>query len=275
MAYLKRGFRGFRVRRLQKKLINLSYHCGRWRADGIFGPATDRALRKFQSEHKDKTGRALVVDGIYGPKTKWAISNPVQSSYRKPVPTPSPAAKRICVDAGHGGRDPGAVGHDGTKESTLNLRVAKAFEIVANKAGFSIIMTRHTNTYPTLQERARKANSNKCNLFVSFHHNSATTPEARGTEVYFWGSGQGRHSRTGKRLADDVYSYLLQNLHSEPRGIKEANFHVLRETKMTAILLEPGFLSNREELEFLKQANTADLIARATLYGIQKYYGLI
>ena len=275
LKILKKGSKGIKVWVLQKRLISLGYNCGPSRADRIFGPNTERALKQFQKGHSDVKGLPLAIDGIYGPKTRWALLHP-QESYLFPQPKKKYLRlRKLCIDPGHGGYDPGAVASDGTEEADLNLKVAAKFAKLAIAAGFEVILTRAANNFVTLHERCLLANQNNCSLFISFHHNSATSLSATGTEVFYWGRGYGFCSQRGQKLANLIQEELVGALQTRHRGSRLASFYVLQNTRMTAVLIEPGFISNPEEREFLKKETTQEKIAQATLAGVQRYYMLI
>lgn len=154
---------------------------------------------------------------------------------------------RVCIDAGHGGRDPGAIGTRGTREAALNLRVAEKVASLFSSYGQKPMMTRTNNTCLTLERRAGVANEHQVDVFVSIHCNSAENPKATGFEVW---TTRGDTAADG--LAEQVYCAITERV-SEMRGRpdrsdgdsdREADFYVLRKTKAPAVLVELGFLSN-------------------------------
>ena len=154
----------------------------------------------------------------------------------------------ICVDPGHGGSDPGAIGISGTKEKDVNLAIALLLAQDLRDAGLRVIMTRKDDTFPTLQERADMANAALASLFVSVHNNAAGGSDSNGTETFFWGTPE-NYSAQGKLLAEAIQRNLLQAIHSTDRRARThwINLAVLSRTFMPAALTEVGFLTNPAE----------------------------
>lgn len=145
--------------------------------------------------------------------------------------------KVVCLDPGHGGHDSGALGPNGLKESAVVLDVAKIAEHELKKMGVAVLMTRHDDRFVSLPGRVEIANEAKVDCFLSIHCNSATTP-ARGIETWI-----ARKTRVSYPLAEAVQERMVDQVWDIPdRGIKRANFHVLRHTKMPAALAELDFI---------------------------------
>jgi N-acetylmuramoyl-L-alanine amidase len=183
------------------------------------------------------------------------------------------------LDPGHGGRDPGAVGPTGLKESDVALNVCK--HLAAYLSPFAeVYMTRWFNKElgPTekadLQARCDQANSVKADLFISIHCNSADNPAARGMEVYTL-PGDG----PADKLAEEIvraWEAAFPNMPvrkdmTDGDSDKEANFYVLRKTAMPAVLVELGFISNPEEEKFLADGIFQAKCAEAIAGGVKKY----
>jgi N-acetylmuramoyl-L-alanine amidase len=172
---------------------------------------------------------------------------------------------RICIDPGHGGADPGAIGISPftLEEKELTLDVSSFLREELASAGHTVIMTRQQDVFIRLEDRAAIANQASADLFISIHANAAETPEPQGMEVFcFPGSVRGRE------LAERVLDSMLTEFDDHRnRGVKEANFAVLRLSGMPAILVECEFLTNPRQLEFLadegNQRRLAAAIARA------------
>lgn len=174
--------------------------------------------------------------------------------------------KIICIDPGHGGSDPGACA-GGEREKDIALKVAKL--IGGKLAGYNIVYTRNGDTYPTLSERAALANTAKADLFVSVHCNSATNMQANGVEVYTHTS----QSDGAVAAASAIYKRLLAASGMAGRGIKAANYAVLRETKMPAVLVELGFISNDADRAKLTAADWQEKAAAAIAGAIKAVLG--
>ncbi|WP_096435909.1 N-acetylmuramoyl-L-alanine amidase [Alteribacter populi] len=183
-------------------------------------------------------------------------------------------SKKVCLDAGHGGSDPGAVGH-GLREKDLCLdRVLRMKQILESEyAGVEGILTRSTDRFVELSERARIANAAGADVFISDHKN-AFNGSARGFESYIWNGGVGQATRN---LQNTVHNKIVSSLngYSLPnRGTKEANFSVLRNTSMSALLLEEAFIDNATDNNLMRQSAFKEAYCRAVVEGLAEHLGL-
>lgn len=172
----------------------------------------------------------------------------------------------IVIDAGHGGSDPGAAGN-GIVEKNLTLDVAKRVETKLKNAGAKVLMTRSGDTYPSLTARTEYAKKHYAEAFVSIHGNSAT-PSANGTEVFY--STQNPNSNESRQLAQYIQNNIVKMANMTNRGVKQANFQVIRENNIAAVLVELGFMSNPTDAEKLKK--NPDIFAEAIFQGLLQYY---
>lgn len=155
---------------------------------------------------------------------------------------------KVCLDAGHGGTDPGATSGK-LYEKDINLKVVKAMEEYL-KPYVDIVLTRDTDKTVSLEERVNIANTTKVDLFFSVHCNSAANTAAKGWECYIVGKG-GNAEKLAKRVEANVFTDTTLGLKN--RGIKTANFYVLKETDAPAVLVENAFISNTDDrIKFLK-----------------------
>ncbi|MGA9778293.1 MAG: N-acetylmuramoyl-L-alanine amidase [Verrucomicrobiia bacterium] len=204
--------------------------------------------------------------------------------------------KMICLDPGHGGKDSGnRVGWHDEKNYTLPLALELREQL--GKAGFNVILTRTTDKYVTLSDRAAFANRHDADLFVSLHFNATPTgrDEAEGPETYCitpvgatssdeyverseTGPAVGVGPTVGNRneqksllLAYQVQKSLVEDLSASDRGVKRARFAVLRDTAMPAILIEGGFMSNPVESKKIYSAAYRRRVAEAIVKGIRDY----
>ncbi len=182
------------------------------------------------------------------------------------------AQKRIIIDVGHGGKDSGAIGINSIQEKDVVLNIANAI-LKLNKEldkPLDIYLTRYTDTLISLSDRTKLAESLKADLFVSLHCNHSDNQEARGVEVYA-SKKQGGYSKESVWLAFQIQEKFKTKLGFESRGVKFANFQVLRETidSCAAVLLELGFLSNKDEGSYLSEATNIQFIASIILLSIQ------
>ncbi|MBK5241456.1 N-acetylmuramoyl-L-alanine amidase [Clostridium sp.] len=173
-----------------------------------------------------------------------------------------------CLDPGHGGTDPGAVGKR-SHEADIVLVIAKIVGEILVENGQKVIYTRTTDNYLTLSQRATISNNNKCDTFISIHCNSAVNKDAHGVETF-------SHpiSSNGAKLSAFVQAELVKATKLTNRGSKTANFGVLRLTYMPAILVETAFISNVSEEDALLEYNFQEKIALSIVKGIFSYLGL-
>lgn len=148
---------------------------------------------------------------------------------------------RLCLDYGHGGEDPGAC-YNGRKESNDVLSIGRAVALDIRRHDVTVDETRTSDTTVSLNNRSAFENKNTYDYFISFHRNAYKPEKAEGVEVYTCLNVGVK----AKRLAQVVQKSLV-SLGFTDRGIKEANYHVLRKTKAPAILIEIGFIDNSED----------------------------
>jgi N-acetylmuramoyl-L-alanine amidase len=156
----------------------------------------------------------------------------------------------VWVDAGHGGKDPGASGPSGTRESDICLLAAKELKVLLERKGHKVAMTRDKDEYVDLSQRARNANFVRAGLFVSLHCNASADPNAHGLETYIHTTA-GEYARA---LAGGIQARVPAATGLTDRGVKKAGFAVLRLTWMPAILVEMAFISNPREEAMLQDA---------------------
>ncbi len=180
--------------------------------------------------------------------------------------------KRIIIDVGHGGKDAGAIGINGVQEKDVVLDIANAILKLNNELDtpLDIYLTRYNDTLISLSDRTKLAKTLKADLFVSLHCNHSNNPNARGIEVYI-SRRQGKHSKESVFVGYQIEKMLCKEIGYESRGVKFANFQVLRETvsHCVSVLLELGFLSNKDEGGYISGAINIQFIANATLSSIQ------
>ncbi len=184
--------------------------------------------------------------------------------------------KVIIIDAGHGGTDLGAIGTNDIKEKDITLAIAKAMlvfnrKILNNK--YDMYMTRYTDTLISLSHRTKLVKALQPDLFISIHCNHATNKRATGIEIYLHSqtSLQTENQKKSNDIALSMIEELTERLGYRSRGVKIANFQVLRESIHTspAILVELGFLSNVDEAEYLKMKKNNNALALAILMSIK------
>jgi len=173
----------------------------------------------------------------------------------------------ICIDPGHGGKDPGAVNKNlEIMEKDINLSVALKMrrECWTGDYLFSCYMIRHTDEFVSLDRRCKKADFFKVNAFLSIHTNARPMRGKPGLEIEIFHCPG---SKFGKNFAGIAMEHLLSDVAEIGkvinRGVKEKAFYVLRNTSMTAILVELGFLSDPEEAIFLNKKANQKVMAKS------------
>ncbi|MDA7025496.1 N-acetylmuramoyl-L-alanine amidase [Bacillus sp. CLL-7-23] len=191
-----------------------------------------------------------------------SVKSNVISQLKNPI-----VGKKIFIDAGHGGSDPGASAN-GLREKDVNLAFAKKVYSKLSSGGALPIMARSTDVYLTLSQRVAKAESNHADIFVSIHSNSASS-SATGTETYYYTKYQATNS---KRLATEIQSRLYKAMNTRDRSVRTGNFHVIRESTMPSCLVELGFITNKSDASKLNSSYYQDRAASAIYNGIVAYY---
>lgn len=175
---------------------------------------------------------------------------------------------KVLIDPGHGGHDAGAVGAK-SKEAENVLKVALALEKKLKAQGHEVKLSRRTDTYLTLKQRADLANAWGADIFISLHDNSAVNQTATGFETFIF---NGNVSANSIKLQQHVHKAIAKGIGLRDRGLKRANFAVLRQTSMPALLIEYGFISNIEDEKII--AFEIEKQAQLTFEGINNYLGV-
>ena len=214
-------------------------------------------------------------------------------------------AKTIVIDPGHGGKDPGALGRGTLHEKGIVLSISHKLREVLTERGYTVRMTRDTNRFIPLKKRTEFATQHKADLFLSIHANASGSSRAKGIETYYLDvtstdkaaekiaaqenansgysiqeletllKGLIRESKSedSKRLAGHVQQALVQTTGAVDRGVKHARFVVLIGTKVPAILIETGFVSNPVEGGKLATTAYQYKIATAIAQGVDRFLG--
>lgn len=172
---------------------------------------------------------------------------------------------KVFIDAGHGGTDPGALGY-GYRESDLNLQVAKKVESKLKSKGIDVKMSRSSDIFYSLSERAEMANDYGADAFVSIHQNSAEAKSANGIETYY-----NRKKEEDRPLSNDIQKQVISQTGANNRGVKNAEFTVLVKSKMISALVECGFITNELEVKKLSDSSYQDKLATGIANGIEEY----
>jgi N-acetylmuramoyl-L-alanine amidase len=270
------------VRQLQERLLELGYDLGR--ADSIFGRRTATALANFQREV------GLVADGVCGPQTMAALHrlgrkviggrpNLLRETERFQSAGPALVGKRIVIDPGHGGGDPGVSVPDGAlrwTEADIAYDLAARLEGRLAAAGMRVHLTRGPAPSDRLTESSRASIANElgADLLISIHLDGHSNPVASGVATYHYGqSHDGAVTSTlGERLAALVQREVVTRT-----GLRDCRSHaktwdLLRLTRMPAVRVEVGYLTSPEDRAQLVETRFRDRIVEAIVAAVQRMY---
>ncbi|MGB3532847.1 MAG: N-acetylmuramoyl-L-alanine amidase [Microcoleaceae cyanobacterium] len=169
----------------------------------------------------------------------------------------------VIVDPGHGGSDVGAVGVGGLSEVDVVDPISREVSQILEQNGVQVVLTRQDNRTVELAPRTQLANRLNATLFVSIHANAAYRAGASGIETFYY--------QNGYRLAQYIQNSMLANFQMPNRGVKQARFYVLRNTRMPAVLVETGFLTNTYDASILANPAQRSRMAQAIAQGILQY----
>lgn len=191
-------------------------------------------------------------------------SNP-SSLYRNYKKINNNEKYRVFIDPGHGGTDPGSSGF-GRRESDINLEVSLKLKSKLESKGIEVVMSRTTDKYLSLGERADLANKSGAHVFVSIHQNSFENETASGIETYY------HPDKTSyKQLSTEIQENTINETGAKNRGVKTANFAVVRLTDMASSLVECGFITNKSESDKLASGTYQNKLAAGISTGIENY----
>ncbi|RCW47222.1 N-acetylmuramoyl-L-alanine amidase [Halopolyspora algeriensis] len=259
---------------LQERLLELGYDAGR--PDGIFGRETEQALRSFQRDY------GLNPDGICGPGTLRALrqlapkvrgGRPVYLREQEKVRRSGPLlrGKRIVIDPGHGGHDQGAV-VDGISEAELAWDFARRLEGRMMATGMEALISRGPQACPGDTERATFANEAGADLFLSLHMDANISALAQGVASFHFGTGNGTTSNVGEALAGFLQREIVARTGMRDCRTHPKTWEVLRLTKMPAVRVEIGYLTNHEDRGRLLDPAFRDVIAEGLLVAVKRLY---
>ncbi len=238
------------------------------------------------------------------------ILGPPQATARHPSQLMQKYAfRKVVIDAGHGGMDPGAIGKSGLKEKDVTLDIARRLKEELRDSGIDVVLTRDRDKFVSLSGRTQIANDNDVDFFISIHANANRSRSVRGFEVYYLSNAVDDTARAAEAAEnsflkiddssfyvrstdleatvwDLVYTenreesielgkYISRSVDSGTslncRGIKGARFYVLKGVQMPAVLIEVGYISNPTEEQCFKSASYRQAVASAIAKGILNY----
>ena len=251
------------------------------------------------------------ADASSGREVKAAAAPAATTAVAKTKKSDAPLAnglRKIVLDPGHGGKDPGAIGVGGIAEKDVVLSVArKLARKLRNEMGVQVVLTRNDDRFVPLEDRTATANAEDADLFISLHMNASVNAEAKGIETYYLDNTSdeaairlaARENSTSRRNISDlqfILSDMTQNMKLEDSitlanrlqgavvggmsksmgevkdlGVKKALFYVLVGARMPSVLVEMFFITNRTEGRAMSRESYQDALVESLYSGIQKF----
>ncbi|WP_409341670.1 N-acetylmuramoyl-L-alanine amidase [Paenibacillus sp. MBLB4367] len=195
------------------------------------------------------------------------------------------SAFKVVVDAGHGGRDPGAVSAGGLQEKYVNLDIAQRLKNELLSRGYEVSMTRDSDVYLSLAERVEFTNEQNADIFVSVHANSHPSSSAKGSMVLYYDAAYPQNdypssaemtawSDVSKLLAQQTLDGVVRSAGTENDGLVPSAVYVVRMGTIPSVLVETAFLSNRSDAALLADASVRQSMAEGIAKGIAEYAAL-
>ncbi|WP_373893898.1 peptidoglycan-binding protein [Virgibacillus sp. CBA3643] len=246
------GDSGQHIVELKEKLVDLGF--ATWSPPTkYYGPITTGVVEDFQKAY------GLPVTGIADSKTLSTLTNAHEDIVK------------IFIDPGHGGTDPGGQGYGlDEKDVVLDIALEAANVLEEEYIGVQVKLSRTTDTLIELEDRGPMANNWGADYFVSIHNN-AFNGSASGFESYIYNGGV---SDVTKQRQRDMHEYLINQIDTNDRGMKRANFNVLRTSTMPAILLEYLFIDNKRENSLLRNTSYKVWLGETTAHAIANSFNL-
>jgi len=273
-------------------------------------PDPYRLVVDVQGQKAQETSAAKEAPVMKSSTAKSPTTRKPQAKEKKPAPSASatPGIRKIVLDPGHGGKDPGAIGVDGSTEKDIVLSIAKKLAVKLRKEmGIQVVLTRKDDRHIRLEDRTYRANAEEADLFISLHMNASDNAEAKGIETYYLDTTTdeaalrlaARENGTPRNKISDlqfILADLTQNMKLEDSitlahrlqassvagmtkvmgdvkdlGVKKAQFYVLVGAHMPSVLIEMFFITHRNEGRAMSQQNYQDAMVKALFEGIKKY----
>jgi N-acetylmuramoyl-L-alanine amidase len=266
------------VAALQQRLLDMGFDCGR--VDGLFGAETEQALREFQRNV------GVAADGTCGPATLKALSqlsrtvvggSPHEMRESEAINRAGPtlSGKLVILDPGHGGSDHGVEAHR-LDEGDLVYDLASRVEGRLTATGCSAFLTRGPDGRgegPSEVDRASFANAAGADLLISLHVEAHDNPAASGVATYYYGNDRyGHYSAVGARFAGLVQREICARTDLLDCRTHPMNWDILRRTRMPAVRIEVGYLTNPGDAARLADPAFRDVLAEAVVAAVQRLY---
>jgi N-acetylmuramoyl-L-alanine amidase len=266
-------FTGDDVLELQSRMADMGFDVGR--VDGIFGARTEEALREFQRN------RGLTRDGTCGPVTLRELTRlqrtvvggrpyELRESEQLRRRGPSLAGKTVVIDPGHGGSEAGWE-VAGLTERDLMHDLARQLEGRLLAVGVNAFLTHHPRENPSDEERAATANETDADLLVSLHTEGSGSSHAQGVATYYFGTGR-TSSVVGERFAELVHREIVARTDLLDCRTHSKSWELLRRTRMPAVRLELGYLTNPHDARALASRDFRATVAEGILAAVQRIF---
>ena len=264
-------------------------------------PDKDKLRVVFDLAAEGTKSEVVVLENPY--RIVIDITQPRGSSVAKSAETVKPSRPVVVLDPGHGGKDSGAVGHGGVLEKIIALKLSKEVKSILDKKGIDTILTRQDDTFLSLEERTAKANGLNADIFVSIHANAHKDSSVHGIETYYLDVTNDRYSirlaavenkvreervselqlalaelssrlfteqsaSLARSIQDSLVTASRKTRKTRDLGVKSSLFYVLLGTRMPAVLVEAGFISNPSEQKALASSTYRSKLAGAIASGI-------
>jgi N-acetylmuramoyl-L-alanine amidase len=305
----------YKIQRENSRIYSLNFYKG-W-ADKDKIDFNDKFLKSVELKNRNRiaackiklNSSGLILSDKYEPSQKRLTINITPEDSKKYRKTDTHAVKRIVIDPGHGGEDPGAIGPNGTEEKKINLNIAKESAKLLEADGYEVFLTREDDVFMPLVERTQFANNKKADIFISIHCNASPKKSSAGYEIYFLSEKasdpdaeataafensainlEKEMSPKQTRLQELLWSMVVNEFINESselcsfiteetirrskianRGIRQGGFYVLRGAQMPAILIECAFLTNAQEEVRLRSTKFQKQVCDAIYSGIREY----
>jgi N-acetylmuramoyl-L-alanine amidase len=242
-------------------------------SSGVHGWVDERYISKEESRRqqtqfatatpspKKTTGKTARISGLNS--TVQSNSKELEQNSQMPL-----QGKTIVLDPGHGGIDDGTTSIVGTHEKTLTLLTAELVEQKLENTGAKVIMTRTSDTYIPLQQRADLSNQNHADVFISFHYNWSNDPSVNGLTDFYY------QKLNNHLLASDILNEVAKTTKLNNDGTRFDDLSVLRNNSQPSTLIELGFLSNKQDDSEVESSAYRDNVAQGIYFGLIDFFNL-
>jgi N-acetylmuramoyl-L-alanine amidase len=241
-------------------------------SSGVSGWVNENYITKDKSSNQPamSSSASKATTSITTEKKSSTVSSFDQSNAQKTENrqnSQEPLNGRIIVlDPGHGGKDNGATSYVGTHEKTLTLETARMVEQRLEKAGAHVIMTRTSDTFIPLEQRAAISNQNHADAFISFHYNCSPNPSANGITDFYYNKSK------ESELASDILNEVVEVTKLNNLGTRFDNLSVLRNNLRPSTLIELGFLSSKQDDPIVESSAFREEVAQGVYLGLLDYF---